>query len=188
MKPLQSPEAVLVSVLAAVCVILIGCFWPGKDPAIAEKEDEAAAEEAMVQDVEILAPDCLMQTIDGRHMTMRELYNRKPVCLVFWMPWSDASKAMLPAWEDMYRQYGRDVYFVILSLGSTVKEAQALYHSSPYTMPFYTGDIAIAGEYNVYEVPQCIMIARGGAMRERHTGSMNRRDMEYMIVQAMQDT
>jgi hypothetical protein len=42
-----------------------------------------------------------------------------------------------------------------------------------------------AGTYNVYEVPQWIMIDRGGTIREKRTGSLDQQQLEYALARSL---
>lgn len=169
--------------IALLCVLGMVCLWTGKDEQIAKKEDIKIAEEVSLRETEVLAHNAAMETIDGRAVAMRDLYNKKPVYVFFWMPWSDDSKKQLPAIEEAYLEWGRDVYFVIVSVGSTQREARAFFQASSYTMPFYTAALAMARDYNVYEVPQSIIIGKGGTIKKRHIGVMTQHELAYFIAE-----
>lgn len=175
----------VLAVLAVVFCLLMICFWTGKDENAVSTEDVKAAEDVSQKETEVLAHNAALKTIDGRDVQMRDLYNKKPVYVFFWMLWSEDSKKQLSVMEPIYKTYGKDVYFVIVSLGSTEKEAQRFYKKSSYTMPFYTSGLAMASDYNVYEVPQSIMIARGGTIKKRHIGTLPEKELAYFIVKNM---
>lgn len=172
----------ILAVLSAVLCVLMIWFWTGKDENAFSSEEIKQAERISQVETEVLAPNAAMETIDGRDVQMKDLYNKKPVYVFFWMPWSDESKKQLPIIESLYKKYGEQVYFVVVSIGSTKKDAQRFCHQSPYTMPFYTAVIAMASDYNVYEVPLSMMIAKGGTIKSRQTGALTEKELEYLIV------
>ena len=175
----------VLAVLAVVLCLLMICFWTGKDENAVSTEDVKAAEEVSQKETEVLAHNAALETIDGRDVQMKDLYNKKPVYVFFWMPWSEESKKQLSVIEPLYKKYGKNVYFVVVSLGSTQKEARRFYQKSPYTMPFYTAELAMASDYNVYEVPQSMMIAKGGTIKERHVGTLSEKELAYFIEKNM---
>lgn len=179
-------KRIVIYTIAAVLIGLMITFWTGKDPDIAKKEAEKTAKAMMQAETEVLAPNGQIQTIDGRSAELRELYNKKPVYLFFWMPWSDASKQQLPQLQALYDRYGKDIYFVVLSLGSTEQEARTFYQNSSYTMPFYTAPVSLADAYNVYDVPLAVMIQQGGRIQERHSGPVSMQQMAYMLERGKQ--
>ncbi len=172
----------ILAVLAGTLCLLMIWFWTGKDENAFSSEEIKQAERISQVETEVLAPDAEMETIDGQNVQMQDLYNKKPVYVFFWMPWSDESKKQLPIIESLYKKYGKQVYFVIVSLGSTKKDAQQFYHQSTYTMPFYTAAMTMASDYNVYEVPLSMIIATGGTIKSRQEGILTEKELEYLIV------
>lgn len=175
----------VVAITAVVLCLLMICFWTGKDENAFSSEDIKRAERVSQTEREVLAHNAAMKTIDGRDVQMKDLYNKKPVYVFFWMPWSEEGKKQLAAIEPLYKKYGKDVYFVIVSLGNTQKEAYDFYQKSPYTMPFYTAGLTMASDYNVYEVPQSMMIMQGGTIKKRQVGILSERELEYFIARNM---
>lgn len=146
--------------------------------------EERAAEESRT-DLEILAPDVHMEDQAGRDADMRSLYNEKPVLLIAWMPWSSDSRRQLAEAQALYGEYGGRVHFVMLTLGSDAEEGRAYYEKEGYTMPLYTGHVSIAYDYNIYEVPQTVVIRRGGAVSSRRKGVVGKRTLAYLIEKGL---
>ncbi len=149
-----------------------------------EEAIAAAAKEARRADVEVMTPNVRLERADGTAAELRDLYNEKPVLLVFWMPWSDDSKRQLEEAASLYEEYGRDMHLIMAVLGSDAGEARAYYEEKGYPMPFYTGEISAAGDLNVYEVPQLLVIRRGGAVSARRKGFVPARDLAYLLARS----
>lgn len=177
----------IIAVLAVGCLVYFFSFWWGTERDVTRQAYEKAAEEARIADTEILAHNGHICRMDGLEEEIRDLYNDKAVLIYFWMPWSDDSKRGLPVLDELYRTYGSRVHFVVLSLGSTEQEAREYYLQHAYAVPFYTGSLSVADDYNIYEVPQCIMIRRGGAIADRRVGLPVKREWEYMIARAIEE-
>lgn len=176
----------IIAVLAAGCLAYFCCFWMGTDREAVLEAYEKKAEDAMLADTEILAHNGQIRRMDGQEEELKTLYNDKPVLLYFWMPWSDDSKKGLPLVENIYRIYGQDVHVVALVVGSAGDEAASFWQYHECAMPFYTGELTVADDYNVYEVPQFVMIRKGGAIADRHIGLMTERELAYMVEKGMQ--
>lgn len=176
----------IIVVLAVACTAYFVSFWMGTERDVALKAYEKAAEEAMIADTEILAHNGHIRSMDGQDTEIRDLYNDKPVLIYFWMPWSDDSKNGMAVLENIYRRYGDDIHVVVLSFGSTAEEARDFYSQHAYSMPFYTGALVVADDYNVYEVPQCVMIRKGGAIADRIVGLPDERSLAYMVEMGME--
>lgn len=176
----------IIALLAIGCLLYFVGFWWGTEKDTTQ-EYEKKAEKAMIADTEILAHNGRIYNMDGEPADIQDLYNDKAVLIYFWMPWSEDSKRGLPVLDELYGLYGQEVHFVILSVGNTEKEARAYYQQQAYEMPFYTGSLSIADAYNIYEVPQCVMIRKGGAIADQRIGVPAKREWEYIISRAIEE-
>lgn len=73
----------ILSLVAAVCVVLSLFFWPEKEPDAYSSATIEAAEEVSRAETEMLAPDERLYGSNGE-VRLQNLYNEKPVCLFFW--------------------------------------------------------------------------------------------------------
>ncbi|MCH4166683.1 MAG: TlpA family protein disulfide reductase [Megasphaera sp.] len=172
--------------LTVICLVLIACFWPGKDENIAKDADKKEAQAITQAETESLARNIILYDQAGKAHKIKDLYNKKPVYLLVWMPWSELSEQQLPVLETLYHQYGQRVYFVILSLGRDDTDVQSFLASHDYDLPFYTTDIENAAAYTISEVPESIMIGQYGQIRERRQGCINQKELSYMIEKGQQ--
>ena len=159
--PLKKKIVVLLTLL---CIGLTIGYLPEPYPHVLTKEEIKEAESVSRSQTEVLAPNVSLIDQAGHTVSMQSLYNKKPVLLYFWMSWSDMAAKELPVLDDMYRQQGRDVYFVIVCLDRGDAARQRIESGWSYDMPLYFASMETAGTYNVYEVPQWIMIDRGGTI------------------------
>lgn len=109
--PLKKKIVVLLTLL---CIGLTIGYLPEPYPHVLTKEEIKEAESVSRSQTEVLAPNVSLIDQAGHTVSMQSLYNKKPVLLYFWMSWSDMAAKELPVLDDMYRQQGRDVYFVIV--------------------------------------------------------------------------
>lgn len=173
--------------LTVICLILIACFWPGKDENIAKEADKKEAQAITQAETESLAQNMILYDQSGKAHQIKDLYNKKPIYLLFWMPWSELNEQQLAELEKVYHQYGRQVYFVILSLGTDDKNVQSFLAAHHYDLPFYTTDIKNASVYNISEVPVSIMIGHYGQIKERRQGYLDSKKLSYMIEKGQQE-
>ena len=171
----------VIAFLAIVCLVLISLFWPGKDENIAKDADKKEAQEVTKAETESLARNVILCNQDGEDIKIRDLYNEKPVYLLFWMPWSELCLNQLDNVEAIYQQYEGRVYFVILSSEGHEADIQSIIKKRGYDLPFYYADMSVLSEYNVSEVPQSVMISRYGQIHERHQGVLTEKELAYMI-------
>ncbi|WP_158570614.1 TlpA disulfide reductase family protein [Megasphaera sp. AM44-1BH] len=180
--PLKKKIVVLLTLL---CIGLTIGYLPEPYPHVLTKEEIKEAESVSRSQTEVLAPNVSLIDQAGHTVSMQSLYNKKPVLLYFWMSWSDMAAKELPVLDDMYRQQGRNVYFVIVCLDRGDAARQRIESGWSYDMPLYFASMETAGTYNVYEVPQWIMIDRGGTIREKRTGSLDQQQLEYALARSL---
>lgn len=174
----------VIAILCAACILL---YWPGKDVSIAEKEDIKKAEEARLSETEMLAPDFVLTAADGHTVNMRKLYNEQPVYLLFWMSGSEACKEQLAAVQRIWNTYGKNIYFVVVSLDGNKQDAAAFMQDVLPDRPFYMASVSVADDYGVTAVPSSVLIAKGGQIARQHTGVMSGRELAYFIEKRMHD-
>ncbi|WP_296911930.1 thioredoxin-like domain-containing protein [uncultured Megasphaera sp.] len=166
--------------LACICLILTVFFWPGKEEDAYSSDVVREAEEVSDREMEMLAPDEVLQAPDGE-IRLQALYNQKPVCLFFWASWSGDSLRQLAILEKAHGQYGQAVYFVTIPVGPDVADSLAYIHQQGYALPVYGARKQMINEYGVHQVPQLIFIACGGQMTRPFDTVLNERQVTYEI-------
>ena len=166
--------------LALSCGILSLFFWPEREEDVFSSDVIRQAEEVTDADTEMLAPDELLQSSKG-DVHLQALYNKKPVCLFFWASWSDDSLRQLAVLESLYPQYGRDICFLAVPVGPDTKASRDYYHSSGSSLPLYPGSLQLFKDYGIHQVPQLILIRRGGQMVRPFTDVLTERQLAYEL-------
>jgi thiol-disulfide isomerase/thioredoxin len=75
-----------------------------------------------------MAPDAMVQTLDGHPARLAELIADKPAVLEFWATWCPLCKQMEPAMKAAQEKYGKNVVFV----GVGVKDNQTAERQQAY--------------------------------------------------------
>lgn len=171
----------ILSLLAAVCVVLSLFFWPEKEPDAYSSATIEAAEEVSRTETEMLAPDERLYGPDGA-VRLQSLYNEKPACLFFWAVWSEDSLKNLAVMEEMYQKYGQDISFVAVPVGPDADKGAEYCRKEGYEIPVYKGEGQLFRDYSISNVPQVIFIARGGQMSRPYDGLVTRRQIEYALA------
>jgi len=112
------------------------------------------------------APDFTVYDRDGNTVRLSDFLG-KPVVLNFWASWCGPCKMEMPAFEEMYKEYGKDIHFIMVNLtdGSreTVEIATAFLNTNEYTFPvYYDKDSDAALTYQVYGIPVTYFINAKG--------------------------
>lgn len=171
----------IVLFLVLLCLGITVGYLPEPWPYVTTPADIKEAKAVSRSRTETLAHDILMTDRGGDLIQLKTLYNKKPVLLYFWMDWSGSAQKDFPLLEEMYRTYGRDIYFVPVCLHRDANAMHDLSNRWPYDMPVYTAGFKAANECNVYEVPMAIMIMRGGTILDTHKGQLERRWLSYTL-------
>lgn len=178
------------SILAVLALVLLGLmltFWTGKDPAVLQAEQEKMVEPVSQEATEMLAWNCLLTDEKGHTLQMRDLYNEKPVYVLFWMPWSRDSIRQIDAIIPIYETYGKDIHVVVAALERSRREALDTARQKQWPFPVYTVPMAAAGDYHVYNVPVSVVISRGGQIKSRDASVLTQRQLAYKIERALHE-
>lgn len=134
-------------------------------------EQESAEEELMA------APDFTVLDRDGNQVHLSDYFG-KPVVINFWATWCGPCKSELPAFDNVYQEYGDDIHFLMVNLtdGSreTIDGAEAYLSETGYTFPVYFDTEYIASyTYGAYSIPLSIFIDSDGNVIQSHVGAMD---------------
>ena len=113
-----------------------------------------------------MAPDFTVYDREGNTVRLSD-FRGKPVVLNFWASWCGPCKKEMPDFEEIYKEYGEDVHFVMVNLTDgaqeTMKTATTFLDGSGYTFPvYYDKDTDAAYTYQVYGIPVTYFINAEG--------------------------
>lgn len=113
-----------------------------------------------------MAPDFTVYDREGNTVRLSD-FRGKPVVLNFWASWCGPCKREMPDFEEIYKEYGDDIHFVMVNLTDgaqeTMKTATNFLDGSGYTFPvYYDKDTDAAYTYQVYGIPVTYFINAEG--------------------------
>ncbi|MBQ8514807.1 MAG: TlpA family protein disulfide reductase [Ruminococcus sp.] len=123
------------------------------------------------------APDFTVLDRDGHEVQLSEYFG-KPVVINFWATWCGPCKSELPAFDNLYQEYGDEIHFLMVNLtdGSreTIEGVEAYLSETGYTFPVYFDTEYIASyTYGAYSIPLSVFIDSGGNIVQSHVGAMD---------------
>lgn len=133
------------------------------------------------------APDFSLFTLDGQKVKLSD-YRGKAVLLNFWATWCPPCKVEMPWFVDLQKQYGKDG-LVILGV--------AMDDSEPGTIAKFASDLGVnytvllgtdkvSDDYgDVQYLPTTFFIGRNGAIVDKLTGLLDRKDIEDDVRKAL---
>ena len=114
------------------------------------------------------APDFTVYDRAGNTVHLSDFLG-KPVVLNFWASWCGPCKMEMPDFEEIYKEFGNDIHFVMVNLTDgdreTMDTATTFLDNSGYTFPvYYDKDIDAAYTYQVYGIPVTYFINAEGQL------------------------
>ena len=134
---------------------------------ITETEENAELPEEVPEEEEIpLAPDFTVEDLDGNKYKLSD-FRGKPVIVNFWASWCGPCKMEMPDFEELYKEYGDKINFLMVNMtdGNQETKDKASKHISDngYTFPvYYDTETEAAYAYGVSSIPATYFIDSEG--------------------------
>lgn len=133
----------------------------------------------------VVAPDFTMTDKDGNEVKFSN-FAGKPIVLNFWASWCGPCQMEMPDFEEMYKQYGEEVQFVMVNMtdGSqeTVDSATQFITEKGYTFPvYYDTKMKGAYYYSVYSLPMTYFIDADGNVAASSRGMISGENLQKGI-------
>ena len=134
---------------------------------ITETEENAELPEEVPEEEEIpLAPDFTVEDLDGNKYKLSD-FRGKPVIVNFWASWCGPCKMEMPDFEELYKEYGDKINFLMVNMtdGNQETKYKASKHISDngYTFPvYYDTETEAAYAYGVSSIPATYFIDSEG--------------------------
>jgi peroxiredoxin len=135
----------------------------------------------------VAAPDFSLFTLDGQKVKLSD-YRGKAVLLNFWATWCPPCKVEMPWFVDLQKQYGKDG-LVILGVAMDDSEPATIAKFAQDLGVNYTvllGTDKVSDDYgDVQYLPTTFFIGRNGAVVDKLTGLLDRKDIEDDVKKAL---
>ena len=135
----------------------------------------------------VQAPDFSLFTLDGQKVKLSD-YHGKAVLLNFWATWCPPCKVEMPWFVDLQKQYGKDG-LVILGVAMDDSEPASIAKFAQELGVNYTvllGTDKVSDDYgDVQYLPTTFFIGRNGAVVDKLTGLLDRKDIEDDVKKAL---
>ena len=135
-----------------------------------ERQTEASALEK--------APDFSVIDENGNSVMLSDFVG-KPVVLNFWASWCPPCKNEMPHFDEIYKQIGNDVQFMMVNLtngynGEDLETASAYMDTQNYEFPvFYDTENDAGSKYYTYSIPVTYFIDKDGMLVAQARGAIN---------------
>jgi len=151
---------------------------------VAEKDNKEDADEK-AEEKEYSAPDFTVYTTDGEAVTLHESFG-KPLVVNFWATWCPPCKAEMPDFDELYKEYGDRVDFMMVNLTDgnrdTVAAVKDFIAEKGYSFPVYCdSDMTASYFYGVQSIPTTVFFDADGNIITTNVGMMSREALSEML-------
>ena len=113
-------------------------------------------------------------------------FKGKPIVVNFWATWCGPCRVELPAFEELYKEYGDRVQFMMVNLTDGKDEVkdtvQNFVNKGKYTFPvFFDLNQAAYNTYNLFQIPRTLFVDKNGNLVYSHLGAMSKSTIESYI-------
>ena len=114
-------------------------------------------------------------------------YQGRPVVVNFWATWCKPCLSELPAFENAYSQYKKDVQFMMVNLTTwedtkSVSYVKEFLMAEEYNFPAFFDTTGEAAEtYNMKSIPLTLFIDESGELAYKHSGAMSETQLKNYI-------
>ncbi len=171
-------------IMMALCLLAFmasGCGSAAETPA---KTKTVAAPASNVSiDIDSVAPDFTLTTLDGRQLKLSELRG-KPVFLNFWATWCPPCVGEMPHFQSLYPKYKDKMHFLAVSIDREKSPVETFAKDKKLTFPIGT-DLkqAVASLYRIEAVPTSFLLDKDGKIVAYHLGGMSAKELDGFLSQ-----
>ena len=126
-------------------------------------------------------PARTLERLDGTELQLAD-YAGRPLVINFFANWCPPCVTEMPAFEQVFQDYGGDVAFLGVSVQETVEEAQALVERTGVTYDLARDPQGgLVEELGGVGMPTTVFVDASGNVVESHTGELSAEELTDMI-------
>lgn len=131
------------------------------------------------------APDFTVYDAAGKKINLSD-YLGKPVVLNFWASWCGPCKSEMPGFDNLYKEYGDSVEFLMVNLTDGMQETQEkadnFMKEEGYSFPiYYDHDSSAAYTYGISSIPTTFLINTEGNIEAYAMGAISEDALENAL-------
>ena len=152
----------------------------------------AASVEVAPEEAEpVLAPDFTVYDAEGNEVRLSD-FAGKPVVLNFWASWCGPCKSELPAFENVWQEFGGDIEFLMVNLtdgvSETVDGVSKFVSKNGFTFPVYFDTAQNAAyTYGVTSIPATALISAEGEIVAAQVGAVSEDSLRNAVLSMLSE-
>ncbi|MBQ2911713.1 MAG: TlpA family protein disulfide reductase [Clostridia bacterium] len=153
--------------IIGIAVILVGAVFAYNKLGALYTPENYLPTSAASDKPKIDAPDFAVYDMDGNSVLLSEIGKGKKVVLNFWATWCKYCKEEMPDFDEVYKEMGDDVVFMMINLpytrGESVEKAKEYIAENGFSFPVYfDNDQDVYMNYDVSGLPATYIINSDG--------------------------
>ena len=116
--------------------------------------------------------------LKGENVSLNQ-YKGKPLVLNFWATWCGPCLIEFPHFEEMRKEVGEEINFVMIS-DEDINKILDFTVSKPYGFTFLRSDISLK-EYGLKSIPKTYFYNARGLLIKKHTGGLDYEDLKKIM-------
>ena len=152
----------------------------------------AASVEVAPEEAEpVLAPDFTVYDAEGNEVRLSD-FAGKPVVLNFWASWCGPCKSELPAFENVWQEFGGDIEFLMVNLtdgvSETVDGVSKFVSKNGFTFPVYFDTAQNAAyTYGVTSIPATALVNADGEIVAAQVGAVSEDSLRNAVLSMLSE-
>lgn len=192
-KKTSSKSIIIIGIILIVVLVVAGVLY-SKLSSGAEISDEPVDDGKIL----MMSEDFVVTDSNGVEVNFKDYYG-KPIILNFWASWCGPCKSEMPTFEEMYKQYGDKINFLMVNVTDGVREtvdtSSNYVADSGYTFPVYydyktANDLKVYQsaviEYGIWAMPTTYFINEDGYIENSYQGAIDDKTLKSEIEKILE--
>jgi len=130
-------------------------------------------------DIGDLAPDFILQSLDGNNIQLSSFRGKKAVVVNFWATWCPPCREEMPAFEDMFIRNKDKLEVLGVNLQESERAISNFLLEIPVTYPLLLDpDLQVKESYNVFTQPVTYFVDEDGIIVDKKFGPLTPQEIE----------
>ena len=130
-------------------------------------------------DVGNLAPDFILQSLEGNNVQLSSFRGKKAVVVNFWATWCPPCREEMPAFEDMFVRNKENLEMLGVNLQESERAMNNFLLEIPVTYPLLLDpDAEVKEIYNIFTQPVTYFVDKDGLIVDKKFGPLIPQEIE----------